>query len=160
MKMKHYFLQSLLILFLGAIFGLVYNALSPSGIPLFAAQETAIAGFRIMTTDEVMLYMKEKKESLVIVDARSPEEFSLGHIPGAINIPDTDVESAFPKYQEKLKKAELIIVYCSGGSCGSSEEVASQLIKKGISVSKVAVHQDGLPGWIRAKNPLEFGNKK
>ena len=156
--MKYYFIQALLILFLGAIFGLVYNAISPSGIPLFAAQDTTVTGFKMMTTEEIMLYMKEKKVEIIIVDARSPEEFSLGHIPGAINIPDTDVENNFVKYQEKLKKAELIIVYCSGGSCGSSEEVASQLIKKGISVSKVAVHQEGLPGWIRAKNPIEYGN--
>ncbi|MCX7830793.1 MAG: rhodanese-like domain-containing protein, partial [Acidobacteria bacterium] len=99
-----------------------------------------------------------KKVSVLLVDARSPEEYGLGHIPGAINIPDTDVENNFKKNIEKLKKAELIIVYCSGGSCGSSEEVATQLIKKGIPASKVAVHQDGLPGWIKAKNPIEFGN--
>ncbi|MFB3851530.1 MAG: rhodanese-like domain-containing protein [Acidobacteriota bacterium] len=158
--MKHYFVQALVILVLGSIFGLVYNALSPSGIPLFAAQDTTVTGFKMMTTDEVMLYMKEKKISIIVVDARSPEEYGLGHIPGAINIPDTDVENYYKKYQDKLKKAELIIVYCSGGSCGSSEEVASQLIKKGIPASKVAVHQDGLPGWIKAKNPIEFGDGK
>lgn len=158
--MKHYFVQALVILVLGSIFGLVYNALSPSGIPLFAAQDATVTGFKLMTTDEVMLYMKEKKISIIVVDARSPEEFGLGHIPGAINIPDTDVENYYNKYQDRLKKAELIIVYCSGGSCGSSEEVASQLIKKGIPVSKVAVHQDGLPGWIKAKNPIEFGDGK
>lgn len=158
--MKHYFVQSLVILVLGSLFGLVYNALSPSGIPLFAAQDSTVTGFKVMTTDEVMLYMKEKKVAIIVVDARSPEEFGLGHIPGAINIPDTDVENYYNKYQDKIRKAELIIVYCSGGSCGSSEEVASQLIKKGIPASRVAVHQDGLPGWIKAKNPIEFGDGK
>ncbi len=158
--MKRYFVQAIVILTLGSLFGLVYNALSPSGIPLFAAQDSTVNGFKVMTTEEIMLYMKEKKVSILIVDARSPEEYGLGHIPGAINIPDTDVENNFKKYFEKLKRAELIIVYCSGGSCGSSEEVANQLIKKGIPASKVAVHQDGLPGWIRAKNPLEYGDGK
>lgn len=158
--MRRYLIQAVGILVLGSLFGFVYNALSPSGIPLFAAQDSTITGFKMMTTDEIMLYMKEKKVAILVVDARSPEEYGLGHIPGAINIPDTDVENNYKKYVDKLKKAELIIVYCSGGSCGSSEEVASQLIKRGIPASKVAVHQDGLPGWIRAKNPIEYGEGK
>lgn len=156
--MKKYILQSLIILAFGVALGVVYNFLSPAGIPLFASQDKSVAGFRMMTTDEIKLYIQEKGKSILIVDARSPEEYSLGHIPGAINIPDTDFEKYFSRHSNEIKKAELIVVYCSGGSCGSSEEVALQLIKKGISPSKVAVDQDGLPGWIRSKNPIEYGN--
>ncbi len=155
--MKKYILQSLIILTVGAVLGVVYNFLSPAGLPLFAAQDKSVAGFKMMTTDEIKLYLQEKGNDILIVDARSPEEYSLGHIPGAINIPDTAFEEHFNKHLNKIKKAQLIVVYCSGASCGSSEEVASQLIKKGISPSKVAVDQDGLPGWIRSKNPIEFG---
>lgn len=158
--MKKGIYQAITLLIIASILGIVYNFFSPSGIPLFAAQDTTVAGFKMITTEEIMFYLKQNDKKIVIVDARSPEEFALGHIPNSINIPDTAVEANFKKYYSKLKEADMIIVYCSGGSCGSSEEVASQLIKKGISATKVYVHQDGLPGWIKAKNPIEFGEPK
>lgn len=155
--MKKYLTEGIAILILGVAFGVIYNAISPSGMSLFADQNKSVAGFKMMTTEEIKIYILEKKDKVVIVDARSKEEYSLGHIPGAINIPATDFDKYYQIHLDKIKKAEMIIVYCSGGSCGSSEEVASQLIKKGINPSKVAVDQDGLPGWIRGKNPIEYG---
>jgi rhodanese-related sulfurtransferase len=159
MMMKKFLLQALILVVAGSAIGIFYNAVSPDGISVIAAENKTVTGFRMMTTEEVQVYLKEGS-SVVMVDARSPEEYALGHIPGAINIPEGQVELNFRKFEKLLKQASLLIIYCSGGSCGTSEEVAKELIAKGISNSKVAVDQDGLPGWIRTKNPIETGEQK
>lgn len=157
--MKKYLVQALVLFVIGSAVGFVYNSVSPEGISIIAAENKTLAGFRMVTTEETQLYIREGG-NVIVIDSRSPEEYLLGHIPGAINIPDGQVDEYFKKYEQLLKKAQLLIVYCSGGSCGTSEEVAKELIAKGISDSKVAVDQDGLPGWIRTKNPIETGSKK
>lgn len=156
---RKYFFQAVILLILGSAAGFIYNAVSADGIPVFAAENKTVTGFRMMTTEETQLYLQEGRNVLV-VDARSPEEYMLGHIPGAINIPEGQVNEYFKKFEKQIRQANLLIIYCSGGSCGTSEEVARELIAKGISDSKVAVDQDGLPGWIRSKKPIETGAQK
>ena len=153
------FFQAIVLMILGTATGFLYNWLSPDGIPVFAAENKTVAGFRMMTTEETQLYIQEGRKVL-LVDARSPEEFMLGHIPGAINIPEGQVNEYFKKYEKQIRQAQLLIIYCSGGSCGTSEEVARELIARGIPDSMVAVDQDGLPGWIRSKKPIETGAQK
>jgi len=143
----------------GSAAGFLYNAVSPGGISVIAAENKTVSGFRMMTTEETQIYIKEGR-NVLLVDARSPEEYMLGHIPGAINVPEGKVDEYFKKYEKQIKAAGLLIIYCSGGSCGTSEEVAKALIAKGIADSKVAVDQDGLPGWMRGKNPIETGAPK
>ena len=157
--MKKYAIQALVILIIGSAMGFVYNIVSPEGISIIAAENKTLTGFRMVTTEETQLYLREGG-NVVLIDSRSPEEYFLGHIPGAINIPEGQVDEYCRKFEQKLKKAQLLIVYCSGGSCGTSEEVAKELISRGIPDSKVAVDQDGLPGWIRSKKPIETGAQK
>lgn len=53
------------------------------------------------------------REGAVIVDVRTPEEFSKGHVPSAINLPLPDlprnVLAQFPK------KDQVILLHCLGG---------------------------------------------
>ena len=49
----------------------------------------------------------------IILDVRTKEEFDQGHIPGAILIPNTEIEA---RAEEKLTdKDQLILVYCRSG---------------------------------------------
>jgi rhodanese-related sulfurtransferase len=54
----------------------------------------------------------EKSEAYILVDVRSPAEFSEGHIPTAVNIP----VAAIAKQVPTTDKAALIIVYCRSGA--------------------------------------------
>ena len=55
----------------------------------------------------------DTEEDYIILDVRTQEEYDQGHIPGAILIPDTEVES---KAEEVLTdKNQLILVYCRSG---------------------------------------------
>ena len=55
----------------------------------------------------------DAEEGYIILDVRTQEEYDQGHIPNAILIPDTEIET---KAEEVLPdKNQLILVYCRSG---------------------------------------------
>jgi rhodanese-related sulfurtransferase len=155
--MRRTFLQMAALVVLGCAVGLAYNALSPKGIPVTGGTKARMeqAGARMVTLDEVKFYVQQA--GTVVLDARSIYEYKLGHIPGALSLPADSFDPVYPKLQPQLKNATLIIVYCGGGSCGTSEEVAKKLIEKGFKDNRVAIFEGGLPGWMEANLPIQTG---
>ena len=51
----------------------------------------------------------------LIIDVREPEEYSRGHVDGAINIPPSELMSGATKLKDVPKNTELIL-YCVSGS--------------------------------------------
>lgn len=153
--MRRAILQMLILGALGAIVGFAYNAASPKGIPVKGGKEAILQeqGMRMLTTDEVKYYSQQP--GTLMVDARSAEEYELGHISGAVSLPLDMFDQAFVAAQPEIRKSKLIVIYCSGGSCGTSEEVAKKLAEKGIK--GLAIYADGLPGWMRSKLPITNG---
>jgi phage shock protein E len=68
------------------------------------------------------------------VDVRSEEDWSQGHVPGAIHLPDADPEAASKKPEEG---ARLIVI---GESAKQAKEAASKLAEAGYDA--VAVEGD------------------
>ena len=65
-----------------------------------------------ITAEEAKKLM-DSEEGCIILDVRSREEYDQGHIPGAILIPDTEIEA---KAADLLPdKDQLILVYCRSG---------------------------------------------
>lgn len=54
-----------------------------------------------------------KARRRVFVDVRTPEEFTAGHLPGAINLPLTDLERSWPQLQPYSRRQ--IVLYCRSG---------------------------------------------
>ncbi|HTP06143.1 MAG TPA: rhodanese-like domain-containing protein [Nitrospirota bacterium] len=78
---------------------------------LLLSSSPAMAQFPNVSAEEVKAWM-EGKRTVVLIDARLPDEYQAGHIPGAINI---------PAERMKLEAARLpkdktipIIFYCRG----------------------------------------------
>lgn len=55
----------------------------------------------------------EKEKNYIILDVRTQEEFDAGHIPGAVLIPDYEIQQRAQK--ELTDKNQLILVYCRSG---------------------------------------------
>lgn len=55
----------------------------------------------------------EKEKNYIILDVRTQEEFDAGHIPGAVLIPDYEIQHRAEK--ELTDKNQLILVYCRSG---------------------------------------------
>ena len=52
--------------------------------------------------------------SVVVLDVRRPDEFALGHIPRAVNVPLADIESGrLPELMED--KTSTYLIYCRSG---------------------------------------------
>ena len=68
----------------------------------------------------------------VIIDVRTPQEFSEGHIDGAINIPYDQIESNL-SLLNKIKKEDNILLYCrSGHRAGIAKQTLGTLGYKNV----------------------------
>ncbi len=89
------------------------------------------------------------------VDAREPEEFDLGRIPGAINLP-YDTAATDPVLLESLDTGgRPIIIYCGGGDCEVSMNLAWFLLEAGHT--RVTYFQGGYPAWVQSGYEIEGG---
>ena len=86
------------------------------------------AGYRQISMDEAVKTMKDE-ENYIILDVRRPDEYSEGHIPGAINVPNEEIGSA--EIAELPDKSQLILVYCRSGR--RSKEASEKLVKLGYT---------------------------
>ncbi len=83
----------------------------------------------------------------VIVDARpARKKYAKGHVPGAINIPNT----FFDKQVDKLPAAKdtRLIFYCGGYKCPLSLKSANKA--KALGYTNVMLFQAGYPAWVQA----------
>ena len=70
------------------------------------------AGYMNITAAEAKQIM-DSEEGYTILDVRTQEEYDEGHIPGAVLIPNTELEE---RAEEVLTdKDQLILVYCHSG---------------------------------------------
>lgn len=91
----------------------------------------------------------------VLVDAREAPEYAEGHIPGALSLPFDDVV-ANPGLLGAVKGAgRPIIIYCGGGDCELSKNLAANMLAGGIR--KVLVFTGGFQEWRDAGYPVERG---
>jgi rhodanese-related sulfurtransferase/DNA-binding transcriptional ArsR family regulator len=91
---------------------------------------------------------RAKKGLVVVLDVRPPEEYSAGHLPGAVNIPIHELA----KRLQELPKRKEIIAYCRGPYCLMSYDAVSLLRNKGIKARRL---EAGLPEWRAAGLPVE-----
>jgi rhodanese-related sulfurtransferase len=82
----------------------------------------------------------------VVLDVRTPEEFSQGHIPGAVNI-NLYQNGALDKIAKMDRNAKYI-VYCR--TQNRSEVVAGHMVKNGFKTVYQMV--DGIGGWNQANS--------
>ena len=81
-----------------------------------------------ITAEEARQIM-DSREGYVILDVRAQEEYDQGHIPGAILIPDTEIQA---RAEEMLPdKDQLILVYCRSGR--RSKLAAEALVELGYT---------------------------
>lgn len=55
-------------------------------------------------------------DGALLIDVRTPAEYSMGHLPGAKNVPLGEL----PRRVEKLSKDKPVVVYCASGARSAS----------------------------------------
>jgi rhodanese-related sulfurtransferase len=95
--------------------------------------------------------LERTRQGLVtVLDVRPADEFAVSHLPGAVNIPMSELEERLAE----LDPAYEIVAYCRGPYCVLSFEAVTALRARGFKVRRL---QDGLPEWKAAGLPLEAG---
>jgi rhodanese-related sulfurtransferase len=87
---------------------------------------------------------------VTVVDVRPPEEYAAGHLPGAVNIPLSELE----QHLRDLPKNTEVVAYCRGPYCVLAYEAVARLRKKGYQARRL---QDGFPEWKEAGMPVAEG---
>jgi len=95
--------------------------------------------------------LKQLQAGMVtILDVRPADEFALGHVPAAVNIPLRELEARLAE----LNPAQEIVAYCRGPYCVLSYEAVALLRERGFKIRRL---EDGLPEWRAAGLPTETG---
>jgi len=147
-----------LAILLGSIaLGLLVNHFSAHGIPVVQRVEAGRlqlpAGLREISLTQTKAAVDGK--TAVLLDARSPEEYVAGHIPGALDVPRDQIGDALPKVEDRILQAPRVIVYCETDDCGdaiSVAELAAQIVP-----NRVSVLVGGWHAWTDARYPLANG---
>jgi rhodanese-related sulfurtransferase len=85
---------------------------------------------------------------VTILDVRPEDEFAVGHLPGALNIPLAELERRLGE----LPPDREVIAYCRGPYCVLSFEAVAALRPRGYLVRRL---EDGYPEWKAAGLPVQ-----
>ena len=95
------------------------------------------------------LVRRIKEKTVIVLDVRPEDEFALGHVPSARNVP----VGVLKRHLAKLDRDVEIVAYCRGAYCVMSFEAVALLRKKGFKARRL---EDGMPEWKAAGLPVEL----
>ena len=157
--MKRSLLQSIGIIIISGALGIGVNAFRAEGIPLMERWQEKVLNEQL-TGGLPAVSLKQIKEAYksgaaLLVDARDPEFFERGHIPGAVSLPVRDFDSVFPRLEEQLRAAPRVITYCDGASCEMSVELTEKLLFAGLEY--IEIFTGGIQQWQGAGQQVVAG---
>ena len=88
---------------------------------------------------------------VTVLDVRPPQEYAAGHVPGAVNVPLSELE----QHIKDLNPKQEIVAYCRGPHCVLAFEAVASLREKGLKARRL---EDGYPEWKTAGLPVETGS--
>lgn len=137
----------------GAVVSLASFAFSQGAPPAMSQQVGAVQ--KHVRTIGVEEYRKlvENPGAALIVDVREPQEFSAGHVPGAINIPRGRIESQIWDYvgsSDQADKERPIILQCQSGKRAT---LASQTLQE-LGFTHTTVVLMNLDEWKEVGHPF------
>jgi rhodanese-related sulfurtransferase len=161
--------QALVIIALAAVIGAFSNAIRADHVP-WISQKRDISMTQVPPPDSAKVVPgspfpilikteavdQHRAKDAVIIDARLPELYVQGHIPGAVNIPFENLAVYLGKLSA-ISKDTMVVTYCDGGDCELSYDLAEYMIQHGYQ--KVFEYQGGWADWIAAGLPVTKGGQ-
>lgn len=94
------------------------------------------------------LLSRVRQGLVTVIDVRPVEEFDAGHVPGAINVPLSELENKLKDFENSHE----IVAYCRGPHCVLAYDAVVKLREKGLKARRM---EDGYPEWKNAGLPVE-----
>lgn len=120
---------------------------------LCLAAEKTKDGFPIISSEQLKALLESKPADLVLIDARTPQEYQETHILTSINIPLPVLEKDTTALNA-AKNAHLVF-YCNGVKCGKSGK--SALIARSMGYGNISIYTEGMPVWEEKGYPRYTG---
>lgn len=93
--------------------------------------------------------LQRSKDGLVtVLDVRPSEEYEVGHIPGALNVPLEEIEQHLANLPGDME----VIAYCRGEYCVLAFEAVATLRENGFTARRL---EEGFPEWRAAGLPVD-----
>jgi rhodanese-related sulfurtransferase len=99
-------------------------------------------------TPEQVREMQERNEPVVYLDVREPNEWNLGHLPGAIHLPRGNLEG---KVEGLIDRGRKVVVYCARGN----RSALAALTMKQMGYENVSSMALGIQGWAAIDGEIE-----
>jgi len=93
----------------------------------------------------------DDQDGVIFLDARSQKLFEAGHIPGARLCHHYRQDQYIPAMLEELRAADIVVIYCAGGDCEDSIQLATDLVfTHGLTQELIAIYEGGFAEWVNA----------
>jgi rhodanese-related sulfurtransferase/biotin operon repressor len=131
------------------------NALHKVGERNLAEVERLIQS-NLATKDELEplpaseLLGRAREGEVTVLDVRPEEEYAGGHLPGAVNVPLSELEARL----EGLPKDQEVVAYCRGPYCVLAYEAVARLRERGYRARRL---EYGYPEWKAEGRPVQAG---
>jgi len=97
------------------------------------------------------------EKNALMIDARLPEQYNAGHVKDALNIPYEEFaklkEDEKKEKMRKYNKDGIVIVYCNGGECDMSIDLAYEFAKIGFNATNI--YLGGYKEWEAKGMPVQ-----
>lgn len=129
-------------------------ALTGPDCPPFCIQPM-IPAEGVTTIGELELIEAMQEGDTILVDGRTPDWFAGGTIPGAINIPYTELIERLaelgcePDFDGEFDctNASKVIMFCNGTWCGQSPTAIREMISAGYPAERISYYRGGMLDW-------------
>jgi len=161
--------QALILLLLAIVVGMAVNAFSPKAIPYVGNYRALSSGDGPIVPpsaqpgdppfiDINQAQMEYEIGASLFIDARSPEEFVCGTIPGSINVPfeylpESDLGKYFDSVLSSVRHGKTLVTFCSGEECDLSLHLGRNLNAYGYT--NVLIFFGGAREWEKFGLQLE-----
>jgi len=90
-------------------------------------------------------------ENVIMLDVRTPKEYEVGHIEGALNI--SIAAADFSERVNKLDRGKTYIIHCSA-NVENGRSAKSLEIMSGLGFDKLLNMEGGIAAWEQSGHPL------
>ncbi|MCX6155908.1 MAG: rhodanese-like domain-containing protein [Candidatus Kapabacteria bacterium] len=109
------------------------------------ANKPTLSEYKIVSYQQLLKIIGNP--NFVMIDARQAESYNLGHIANALNIYPLGSDIEFMPKVMSLPRDKNILIYCDGGACELSHDLAKILID--AHFSNIFIYTGGWEEWIK-----------
>ena len=118
------------------------------------AQKGAREALEALTVEKSKRGAHVTDPEMIVIDSRTPDWFAGGTIPGAVNIPYTQIidelgalgcEPDFDGWD--CTQARKVALFCNGLWCGQSPTAIRNMIEAGYPAERIFYYRGGMQSW-------------